>query len=82
GPAFEWPPMAAAQAEQIGIGHDGMWFFPFGKKRSDGRSFGSSRHGLLALNNEFGTNTHVLGKPDRRVSPTCACCSRRSASRS
>ncbi|HWM28356.1 MAG TPA: PhoX family phosphatase, partial [Woeseiaceae bacterium] len=64
GPAFEWPPTAAAQAEQIGIGHDGMWFFPFGKKRSDGRSFDSSRHGLLALNNEFGTNTHILGKPE------------------
>lgn len=28
GPAFQWPPRPADQAEQIGIGHDGMWFFP------------------------------------------------------
>lgn len=47
GPAFGWPPTAAAQAEQIGIGHDGMWFFPFRKKDSAGRRFDSNRHGLL-----------------------------------
>lgn len=64
GPAFEWPPTAAAQAEQIGIGHDGMWFFPFPKKNSSGKRIDSNRHGLLALNNEFGTNMHILGKPE------------------
>lgn len=47
-------PTAAEQAQQIGIGHDGMWFFPIGN---------SNTHGLLAINHEFGGNTHVLGKP-------------------
>lgn len=48
-------PTSAEQAEQIGIGHDGMWFFPIGD---------SNDHGLLAINHEFGTNFHVLGKKD------------------
>ncbi|MDX2100795.1 MAG: DUF839 domain-containing protein, partial [Leptolyngbyaceae cyanobacterium bins.59] len=47
-------PTAAQQAEQIGIGHDGMWFFPLR---------GSDAHGVLCINHEFGTNPHVLGKP-------------------
>jgi len=46
-------PTAAEQARQIGIGHDGMWFFPF--RRSNTR-------GLLAINHEFGDNEHLLGK--------------------
>ena len=46
-------PLSDEQAQQIGIGHDGMWFFPLGR--------GSSR-GLLAINHEFGTNSTVLGK--------------------
>lgn len=46
-------PTASEQAHQIGIGHDGMWFFPF--RRSNTR-------GLLAINHEFGRNSHVLGK--------------------
>lgn len=57
GPNFNYPPTAKEQAEQIGIGHDGMAFFPrnlFGHK--------SNRHGLLAINHEFGTAKHVLGK--------------------
>lgn len=62
GPAFEWPPTAAAQAEQVGIGHDGMWFFPFRKRNTRGKRFSSNRHGLLVVNNEFGGNLHVLGK--------------------
>ena len=41
------------QAESIGIGHDGMWFFPI---------YGANDHGMLAINHEFGRNTHVLGK--------------------
>jgi hypothetical protein len=64
GPAFNWPPTAAAQAEQVGIGHDGMWFFPFRKRNSSGKRFDSNRHGLLVVNNEFGSNSHVLGKSD------------------
>lgn len=50
-------PTAAEQAEMIGIGHDGMWFFP---ERARGRQ--SSRSGMLCINHEFGTNPHVLGK--------------------
>ncbi|MGV2826502.1 PhoX family protein [Myxosarcina sp. GI1(2024)] len=46
-------PTAEQQAEQIGIGHDGMWLFPIGN--------GNDR-GMLAINHEFGGNTHVLGK--------------------
>lgn len=46
-------PTASQQAQQVGIGHDGMWFFPIGN---------SSSHGILAVNNEFGSNTHILGK--------------------
>ena len=41
------------QAKMIGIGHDGMTFFPFRKQ---------TNHGLLAINHEFGRNSHVLGK--------------------
>ena len=46
-------PSAAQQAQQVGIGHDGMWFFPFR---------GSNTRGLLAINHEFGGNGTVLGK--------------------
>ncbi|BAW95260.1 putative phosphatase [[Synechococcus] sp. NIES-970] len=46
-------PTAAEQEQQIGIGHDGMWFFPLGNNND---------HGLLAINHEYGTNQHVLGK--------------------
>ncbi|ANV89960.1 PhoX family protein [Picosynechococcus sp. PCC 8807] len=48
-------PTADEQAQQIGIGHDGMWFFPLGNNND---------HGLLAINHEFGINEHVLGKAD------------------
>ncbi|AFY37560.1 protein of unknown function DUF839 [[Leptolyngbya] sp. PCC 7376] len=46
-------PTSAQQAKMIGIGHDGMTFFPFR---------GQTNHGLIAVNHEFGRNTHVLGK--------------------
>lgn len=46
-------PTAAEQTQQIGIGHDGMWFFPIGR---------SNDHGMLAINHEFGSNSTVLGK--------------------
>lgn len=59
GPAYQWPPNAGDQALQIGIGHDGMHFFPIGHGKF---KRGSNEHGLLAINHEFGRNTHVLGK--------------------
>ncbi|NJN04021.1 MAG: PhoX family phosphatase [Leptolyngbyaceae cyanobacterium SL_1_1] len=46
-------PTAAQQTQQVGIGHDGMWLFPIGM---------GNDHGVLAINHEFGTNPHVLGK--------------------
>ena len=46
-------PTSAQQARQVGIGHDGMWFFPIGN---------GNDQGMLAINHEFGTNEHVLGK--------------------
>ncbi|TNF33292.1 MAG: PhoX family phosphatase [Gammaproteobacteria bacterium] len=60
GPAFSYPPSATDQAKQIGIGHDGMHFFPMG----DGKFHRgeANEHGMLVVNNEFGDNTHVLGK--------------------
>jgi len=56
GPVFNYPPSSADQALQIGIGHDGMWFFSLGKGNS------RNEHGLLVINHEYGTNPHVLGK--------------------
>jgi secreted PhoX family phosphatase len=47
-------PTAAEQALLIGIGHDGMTFFP--------RRFRGNTEGMLCLNHEFGNNFHVLGK--------------------
>ncbi len=47
-------PSAADQEKMVGIGHDGMHFYPFN---------GSNERGVLAINLEFGRNTHVLGKP-------------------
>ncbi len=57
GPAFVHPQTADNQLEQVGIGHDGMTFFPLDK---------TGRRGLLAVNNEYGRNRHVLGtdKPE------------------
>lgn len=54
GPAFQHPMTETAQAAQVGIGHDGMAYFPIS---DDGK------RGLLALNHEYGRNRHVLGKP-------------------
>jgi secreted PhoX family phosphatase len=53
GPAYQHPPTSAAQAQQVGIGHDGMAYFPIS---DDGK------RGLLAINHEYGRNSHVLGK--------------------
>ncbi|MCY3884291.1 MAG: PhoX family phosphatase [Gammaproteobacteria bacterium] len=54
GPKFAWPPSPENQAHQIGIGHDGMWFFP------DPNNPNSK--GALALNHEFGSTAVILGK--------------------
>jgi len=59
GPAAQVPPVSAAdQARQIGIGHDGMAFFPFPE---DKKSNKTNRRGMLAINHEFGGNKHVFG---------------------
>ncbi len=51
-------PARAADAEnQIGIGHDGMWYFPL--ERGWGKR---GEQGVLCINHEFGRNPHVLGK--------------------
>ncbi|MFK8017605.1 MAG: PhoX family phosphatase [Gammaproteobacteria bacterium] len=55
GPTYQWPPSAADQAQQIGIGHDGMAFFPLFPDQNT--------NGMMCINHEFGRNTHVLGKP-------------------
>lgn len=77
-------PTAAEQEYQIGIGHDGMWFFPEVRGGGDDDRRGgfigavsrlrgdnddddddrklSNRDGILCINHEFGTNSHVLGK--------------------
>lgn len=59
-------PTAEEAAEQVGIGHDGMWFYPedssYGQYVKYGYKLSSSR-GLLVVNHEYGTNDHVTGKP-------------------
>ena len=47
-------PTSAEQARLIGIGHDGMTFFPAGGK--------SNTEGMLAINHEFGDNVQTIGK--------------------
>lgn len=53
GPEFQHPQIEAAQVQQVGIGHDGMAYFPIS---DDGK------RGLLSLNHEYGRNRQVLGK--------------------
>ncbi|MEM6413083.1 MAG: PhoX family phosphatase [Pseudomonadota bacterium] len=67
-------PTSQQAALQIGIGHDGMWFFPRGRdgNAQQDREFTNrfnrssdplaNRRGMLCVNHEFGTNFHVLGK--------------------
>ena len=63
GPQFSYPPNAVNQAEQIGIGHDGMTFFPMSRGDDDAKGKrGSNRHGMLAINHEFGQNSTVYGR--------------------
>ena len=59
--ATEGRPDSAFNAErQVGIGHDGMWFFPID---------GSSTRGILCINHEFGGNATVLGYNAPAMSP-------------
>ncbi|TCO75890.1 PhoX family protein [Chromatocurvus halotolerans] len=58
-------PTADEATRQVGIGHDGMWFYPENNRYSDFVANGyqlSSTRGLLVVNHEYGTNGHVLGK--------------------
>lgn len=61
-------PSAADAEQQIGIGHDGMWFFPMNLRDVQlaeglGRQLpASNRSGMLCVNHEFGNNNHVMGK--------------------
>lgn len=50
---------SAEQASRVGIGHDGMAFFP---NVSGPLSRFRPNDGMLAINHEFGTNAHVLRK--------------------
>lgn len=52
-------PTSKQARQQIGIGHDGMFFYP--ESTRNGRRKSSSK-GMLCINHEFGTNPHVLGK--------------------
>jgi len=49
---------AAEQAEQLGMGHDGMYYFPLGANKD------SSKSGLLAINHEYtvGSQLHTDGQ--------------------
>ncbi|MDJ0778061.1 MAG: PhoX family phosphatase [Gammaproteobacteria bacterium] len=68
GPAYSYPPSAEDQKYQIGIGHDGMTYFPMSRRGDDddddedGRRRGSNRHGMLAINHEFGRNSTILDR--------------------
>ncbi len=64
GPAYvERGNSADDQTRQIGIGHDGMALFPL--KRDMGEQINGTminKRGLLVINHEYGSNSHVLGK--------------------
>jgi secreted PhoX family phosphatase len=49
-------PIAPNSVQAVGIGHDGMWYFPIGSGDA------GNRHGLLVINHEYGDNIVVLGK--------------------
>lgn len=58
-------PTSEEAALQVGIGHDGMWFFPIdlpSAQRYGRRYRARSDEGMLCINHEFGGNFHVLGK--------------------
>jgi secreted PhoX family phosphatase len=53
-------PTSQEQAAMVGIGHDGMHFFP-----REGKAV--NRRGLLAINHEFGLNSIVLAPDQKEV---------------
>ena len=62
-------PTADEQAKQIGIGHDGMWYFPMDRMHQPKSKHQQRRYrhhmtnmGMLCINHEYGGNDHVLGK--------------------
>ena len=64
-------PTADEAALQVGIGHDGMWYFPidpfadfpgYRPRNHRARGIFGSRSGMLCVNHEFGRTSHVLGK--------------------
>jgi secreted PhoX family phosphatase len=48
--------IAPGKLDAVGIGHDGMWYFPIGSGNA------GNSHGLLVLNHEYGDNIVLLGK--------------------
>lgn len=78
GPAHSVPGTSANQAQQIGIGHDGMWYFPIldpnapragweGLEDTNPWISGNltgygDTNGVLCFNCEFGSNYHVIRK--------------------
>jgi len=61
-------PSSKQAARQIGIGHDGIWFFPYDlNEYKKYRHYGyemSNKKGMLCVNHEFGRTSHVLGKSE------------------
>ena len=57
-------PTSSEAALQTGLGHDGMWFFPYygSRTRYGDKAMASSTKGMLCVNHEYGTNSHALGK--------------------
>lgn len=49
-------PLSPRSGHSLGIGHDGMWYFPIGEGRA------GNSHGLLVINHEYGDNIVLLGK--------------------
>ena len=48
------PTTATEQEKRMGLGHDGMWFFPLNDQGTAG---------VLCINQEFGDNSHVANAP-------------------
>jgi len=56
-------PSGEDQANMIGLGHDGMHFFPLDR---------TGRRGVLCINHEFGRNWHVFGETGGNRLPVSA----------
>jgi secreted PhoX family phosphatase len=58
-------PTSEQASLQIGLGHDGMWFFPVDSsaRATYGAGYQArSDEGMLCINHEFGRNSHSIGK--------------------